>query len=174
MEESGGPLGPAELDEFLDAPRLLKLACLRSDGWPYVVPLWYVWLGRRFYVIGRERAAWVGFVRQNPRVGVLVDEEGQQHRRLQATGLARIVEGPSPLAGRSERWREVGQRMVDLYMADARGRAYAQLTAERPRYLIEIEPSQIATWRGGPWHRRYFATTELPPAPTAVPERRSG
>jgi nitroimidazol reductase NimA-like FMN-containing flavoprotein (pyridoxamine 5'-phosphate oxidase superfamily) len=167
MEESGGPLGPEELDEFLDAPRLLRLACLRPDGWPYVVPLWYVWRQRRFYVIGRERAAWVGFVRADQRVGILVDEEGQRHRRLQATGLARIVEGPSPLGGRSELWREIGQRMGALYMADARGQAYAQLTAERPRFLVEIEPRQTTTWRGGPWHRRYFAPTELPPAPTA-------
>ncbi|HEV8636326.1 MAG TPA: pyridoxamine 5'-phosphate oxidase family protein [Chloroflexota bacterium] len=169
MDERGGPLTPAELDEFLNAPRLLKLACLRPDGWPYVVPLWYVWLERRFYVIGRERAAWVGFVRESPRVGILVDEEERQHRRLQATGLARIVEGPSPLGGRSERWREVGRRMGALYMADARGQAYAQLTAERPRYLVEIEPVQITTWRGGLWHRRYYAPTELPPPPTAVP-----
>src|SRR5262245_9299651 len=131
MEETGGPLGPEELDEFLDAPRLLKLACLRPDGWPYVVPLWYVWRERRFYVIGRERAAWVGFVRADRRVGILIDEEGQRHRRFQATGLARIVEGPSPLGGSSELWREVGQQMGALYMADARGQAYAQLTAER-------------------------------------------
>src|SRR5262245_17500537 len=169
MEEAGHGLGPEELDEFLNAPRLLKLACLRPDGWPYVVPLWYVWLEGRCYVIGRERAAWIGFVRGGPRVGILVDEEGQRHRRLQGTGLARIVEGPSPLAGRSDLWHAVGQRMGALYMADARGRAYADLTAERPRYLVEIEPVQIATWGGGSWHRRYFAPTELPPPPTAVP-----
>jgi hypothetical protein len=54
-------------------------------------------------------------------------------------------------------------------MADARGRAYAQLTAERPRYLVEIEPLQITSWSGGPWHRRYYAPTELPPPPTALP-----
>ena len=169
MEETGGRLGPEELDEFLNAPRLLKLACLRPDGWPYVIPLWYVWLERRFYVIGRERAAWMGFVRDDPRVGILVDEEGQRHRRVQATGRAGIIEGPSPLGGRSERWREVGQRMGALYMADARGRAYAELTAERPRYLVEIEPLQITSWSGGPWHRRYYAPTELPPPPTALP-----
>jgi nitroimidazol reductase NimA-like FMN-containing flavoprotein (pyridoxamine 5'-phosphate oxidase superfamily) len=169
MEETGGPLGLEELDAFLNAPRLLKLACLRPDGWPYVVPLWYVWLERRFYVIGRERASWVGFVRGDPRVGVLIDEEERRHRRVQASGTARVVEGPSPLGGRSERWREVGRRMGALYMADARGQAYAQLTAERPRYLVEIEPLQITSWRGGPWHRRYFAPEELPPPPTAVP-----
>ncbi len=35
-------LSKAQLDEFLtDQPRIMKLATLTPEGWPYVNPLWY-------------------------------------------------------------------------------------------------------------------------------------
>ncbi len=166
-EETGGPLSAEELDAFLAHPLLLKLACLRPDGWPYVVPLWYAWHGGRLYVVGRERAVWVQYLRAEPRVGVLVDEEAARHRRVQMTALARVVEGPVPLAGRSDRWRAIGAVLQQKYMGSERGQAYAQLTASRPRVLVEIEPVQTTTWRGGPWHPRYYAPEPGPPPPTA-------
>ena len=168
-EQDGGPLSPSELDEFLSPPRLLKLACLRPDGWPYVIPLWYAWHERKLYVVGRERAAWVEFIRANERVGVLIDEEERRHRRVQITAIARVIEGPTLREGRSERWREIGRSLTARYMADDFGQAYAQLTAGRPRVLVEIEPLQVTTWRGGPWHRRYYADPTAGPPPTASP-----
>jgi hypothetical protein len=53
-------------------------------------------------------------------------------------------------------------------MADEQGQAYAELTAERPRFLVEITPLQITSWRGGPWHRRYYGSEPAEPPPTAV------
>ncbi len=154
--EPSGPLGPAELDEFLAGSWLCKLACLRPDGWPYVIPLWYVWQDRKVYVIGRERAAWIAYLRADSQVSLVIDEEAARHRRVQMRGHAAIVEGPVSLAGRSERWRRVAATMTARYMADARGQAYARRTAERPRYLVEIEPLEIVSWRGGEWHPRYY------------------
>jgi hypothetical protein len=53
-------------------------------------------------------------------------------------------------------------------MADEPGQAYAKETADRPRFLVEITPTQITTWRGGPWHRRYYAAEPATPPPTAA------
>jgi nitroimidazol reductase NimA-like FMN-containing flavoprotein (pyridoxamine 5'-phosphate oxidase superfamily) len=163
-----GPLGAAELDEFLAQPLLLKLACARPDGWPYVIPLWYAWYERKLYVVGRERAIWIDYVRSEPRVGVLIDEDARRHRRVQMTALAYVVEGPAVRSQGSERWHALDELLVDRYMADDAGQAYRQLTANRPRYLVEISPVQITSWRGGPWHRRYYRDELSPPPPTAV------
>jgi nitroimidazol reductase NimA-like FMN-containing flavoprotein (pyridoxamine 5'-phosphate oxidase superfamily) len=167
-EEAGGPLSAVGLDEFLAQPVLLKLACVRPDGWPYVVPLWYAWYERKLYVVGRERAVWIEYVRREPRVGVLIDEEARRHRRVQMTATAAVVEGPVVRAQGSERWRRLDRLLVERYMADEPGRAYARLTAERPRYLVELTPVQITSWRGGPWHRRYYRAEPAAPPPTAV------
>jgi PPOX class probable F420-dependent enzyme len=166
--ESAGPLAPSELDEFLAQPLLLKLACVRPDGWPYVVPLWYAWFERRLYVVGRERAVWVDYLRREPRVGVLIDEDDRRHRRVQMTATADIVEGPVPRAQGSQRWRQLDPLLASRYMGDDYGQAYARETADRPRYLVEITPVQVTSWRGGPWHHRYYAPEAGAPPPTAV------
>jgi nitroimidazol reductase NimA-like FMN-containing flavoprotein (pyridoxamine 5'-phosphate oxidase superfamily) len=170
QESSGGPLNASELDEFLAQPLLLKLACVRPDGWPYVIPLWFAWSDRRLYVVGRERAVWIAYIRQQPRVGVLIDEDARRHRRVQMTAIAEAVEGPTPRGQGTERWRRLDALLGARYMADEQGRAYAELTAERPRFLVEITPVQITSWRGGPWHRRYYEaeSAEAEPPPTAV------
>ena len=167
--ETGGPLSAAELDAFLAEPLLLKLACLRPDGWPYIIPLWFAWFERKLYVVGRERAVWIDYIRREPRVGVLIDQDARRHRRVQMTAQAAVIEGPVVRAQGSPRWRELDRLLVGRYMADAAGEAYRQLTADRPRYLVELTPLQVTTWRGGPWHHRYYAPTPAaPPPPTAI------
>jgi hypothetical protein len=167
-DELGGPLSSAELDEFLEQPLLLKLACTRPDGWPYVIPLWYVWVDQKLHVVARERAVWIPYIQANPRVGVLIDEDARRHRRVQMTALARVAEGPVVRAAGSGFWQSLDPSLRARYMADDSGRAYAALTADRPRYLVEITPVQITSWRGGPWHRRYYDPEPAPPPPTAV------
>ena len=159
----------AELDAFLAQPLLLKLACLRPDGWPYIVPLWYAWHTRKLYVVARERAIWVPYIQREPRVGVLIDEDARRHRRVQMTATAAIVEGPVVRAQGSPRWQELDVLLKSRYMADEQGRAYAELTADRPRFLVEITPVEITSWRGGPWHRRYYTSQPGAPPPTALP-----
>ena len=62
-----------ELEEFLGGSPLLKLACLRPDGWPYVIPLWFSWFPQssahspaRNSRAGRSRRSY----RRNPRAAV--------------------------------------------------------------------------------------------------------
>jgi len=167
-EEALGPLSPAELDEFLGRPLLLKLACLRPDGWPYVVPLWFAWHEHKLYVVGRQRAVWIDYIRREPRVGVLIDEEARSHRRVQMTATAALVEGPVVRAQGSPRWHDLDKLLVARYMADEHGRAYRQETADRPRFLVELTPIQVTTWRGGGWHHRYVTTENAVPPPTSV------
>jgi hypothetical protein len=167
-DESGGPLSAAELEDFLAQPLLLKLACVRPDGWPYVIPLWYAWYEGKLYVVGRERAVWVDYLRHEPRVGALVDEEDRRHRRVQMTATAAIVEGPVPRGDGSTRWGLIDRQLKAKYMSDAFGRDYAQLTADRPRFLVELTPTQITSWTGGAWHHRYVTPTPAAPPPTAI------
>jgi len=166
--DSGGPLSAAELDAFLEQPLLLKLACVRPDGWPYVVPLWFAWDAGKLYVVGRERAVWIDYLRHEPRVGVLIDEEDRRHRRVQMTATARVVEGPVRRADGSQRWQLLDKLLKARYMADGPGKVYAELTAERPRCLIEITPAQLTSWSGGLWHRRYVTPDVAAPPPTSV------
>ena len=73
---AGGMLR-AEVEEFLASEGsvwLLKLATLKEDGWPMIVPLWYQWSGGSFWVVGRKRSTWVEDLKREPRCSICIEE----------------------------------------------------------------------------------------------------
>ena len=72
-----GGIPDAQIDEFLRGPNstwLLKLAFLKEDGWPMIVPLWYQWDGEAFYVVGRKRSQWVADLIRDPRCAICIEQ----------------------------------------------------------------------------------------------------
>src|SRR5690606_34667733 len=67
-------LSPEEIDEFLSGLWGAQLACVRSDGTPHVVPLWYEWDGEVMWVAASPGASWRTYVAETPRVSVTLDE----------------------------------------------------------------------------------------------------
>ena len=106
-------LTPQQLHDFLTGGRrLLKLATLTEDGYPYVVPLWYDYDGEAFSVAGRRRARWVANIRRDGRVGGLVDTEEAAYVRGGVPGPRRdhgrrlaalLARAGHPLPGRGGR-----------------------------------------------------------------------
>ena len=76
-----------------------------------------------------------------------------EHTRVTVEGIAEVVEGPTPLTGKT---KEVADEMAIRYIGPD-GPAYASKTADRLRYLVKITPSKITSWRGE-WHPRYIVT----------------
>jgi len=72
--EKLGGMTREEMNEFLKGPWTARLATLKPDGWPYVVPCWYHWDGVAFWVVPRERSVWAHNMALDPRVCLVVDE----------------------------------------------------------------------------------------------------
>jgi len=47
---------PEELDSYLTEQRVLRLATVGTDGWPHVVPLWFLWDDGVFFVHNLRRS----------------------------------------------------------------------------------------------------------------------
>jgi hypothetical protein len=63
-----------ELDTFLGEERVLHLATIDESGWPAVVPVWFVWVDRTFWVWNLDRASRTERLQSgDTRVGVCVD-----------------------------------------------------------------------------------------------------
>jgi hypothetical protein len=62
-----GGLTEPELVAFSTHPWNARIATITPDGWPHVTPVWYEFDidARRFLVVGREHAFWVGHIRDN-------------------------------------------------------------------------------------------------------------
>ncbi len=82
------PMPEAELRAFLDGPWAARLACIRPDGSPHVVPVWYEWRDATFLIAAWPGSAWADFVTQNPAVALTIDEPWPPLRRILVRGQA--------------------------------------------------------------------------------------
>ncbi len=144
-------LTPEQVDELLAGPIIARLATVKPDGAPYVVPVWEYWEEGAMYIIPRERSAFMEYIKNEPRVAVsCADDVDPDHPRVLIEGTAEIVEGPVKMAGRT---LEIAREMVVRYAGEP-GLAYLESTIDNPRYLLRIRPDKMTTWAKG-WHPRY-------------------
>ena len=156
-----GGLEGAEFDEFLASDALARVACLRPNGAPYVVPIWYQWDGTSLWFVGRERSEWCSFMQNDPRISVVIDKEHgrpdaasgeiQQIPKVMASGNAEIVETPN-VGGK---WVDIASKMALRYLGE-NGPSYIESTLKQPRWLIRLTPDEFTTWKGVGWAKRYW------------------
>ena len=127
-------LTPAEVKEFLAEPIVARIATIDENGVPYVTPVWQEWDGEAFWIVPRERAAWIGHIKKNPNVGISCAEDSGTYKRITAQGKAEIVFGPAPMQGQC---LDVANRMAVRFLGE-HGPEYLVPTYDRPRYLIKI------------------------------------
>jgi DNA-binding IclR family transcriptional regulator len=105
---AGDPLGPSralsrsEIEQFLQGSWGARLACIRHDGTPHVIPLWYAWDGTYVWTAASPGAFWKKHVAENPQVSLTVDEPWPPLRRAFVTGRAEWIDEahiPGGLAG---------------------------------------------------------------------------
>lgn len=158
-----GGMSEAEVEEFLRSPDsrwLLKLAFLKEDGWPMVVPLWYQWDGEAFWVVGRKRSEWVADLQREPRCAICIEETAHPRiRKVIAQCEAEIVEGPA--AGEDSRWVEVANEMALRYTGPT-GPEQLKGSYGWERYLVKLTPRELITWQGADWALRYFDPGQRP------------
>ena len=147
-----GPLTDAECREFFNRPLLARLATVRPDGAPYVVPLWFEWneADGSFWLVIRERARFAPNLLREPRVCLSIAADSPPYARATIMGRAVIVGRP----GESDEWMVVARRMTTRYVGDV-DPTYFERTARFPRWLVRIVPEEMISWRGGGWSRFY-------------------
>lgn len=134
-----GPLAPAELDAFLGGPWLATLACVKEDGYPCTVPVWYEWRAGRFWIIARGRASWADHVQRAGRVALTVSEPSPPFRRVRAEGRLEPIGEPEPSL-----MLAIHRRMLERYL----GPAYSTGAALAPGRLFCVAPERLVAWRG--------------------------
>ena len=77
--------------EKLESQKVIWFSSVRPDGRPHLVPIWFVWIGRRIYVSTEPKSVKIRNIRANPRV-TLALEDGSHP--LICEGTARLVPAP--------------------------------------------------------------------------------
>ncbi len=136
------PLSTREMSAFLKGPWTARLACLRPDGSPHVIPVWQEWDGEGFTILAWEGSQWADFVRANPSVSLTVDEPWPPLRRVTARGRAE----PLAIPAESPQLEGLVQRFAARYL----GQAERSRTAGRVSSAFRIQVDHLVGWQGLP------------------------
>lgn len=169
-----GPLSPEEREDFLtNYDWLIKIAGVKEDGWPYVVPVWYLWEDGAFWAVGRKRSGWVQDLIRDPRCAICIEEReippAGGNRKVLAQCSAEVVDGPCVAEG--SEWVKVAEKMALKYVGPDGPAALAR-SYEWERYLVKLTPrdGKITTFQGVDWHRRYFDPGQRPDLEARAPK----
>ncbi len=133
------PLNEAQLNALLKAPWTARLACVRPDGAPHVVPVWHEWDGEAFHVLAWKGSRWGDYLSANPQVSLTVDEPFLPLRRISAKGIARPeFEAADPQLGK------LLARLSRRYL----GQNLTLSLAPQVERSFVITPSTLKGWQG--------------------------
>ena len=134
------PLAPEDIHSFLQGPWTARLACLRPDGKPHVIPVWQEWDGQEFTLIAWEGSQWADYVALNPEVSLTIDEPWPPLRRVTVRGRTLPLQLPG-----AEMLRLVS-RLTGRYLGDLEAsKATGPLQGA---YRVQIE--SLRGWQGLP------------------------
>jgi general stress protein 26 len=151
-----------QIDKFLAGPNIARVATVRKNGAPFVVPVWYEWDGKDCYIVGRESSSWIENIEHEHRVTILIDTDVYPTRKV-------VFEGEAEIVGRStEDWVGIGKKMVKKYVGPDAGMSYLEGSLDQPRVTMRITPVKTTTWMDPDkkllkkkphlaWHPRYYA-----------------
>lgn len=152
-----------EMHEFLqERGHLARLATLRPDGGPSVVPVWFIYEGGKMLITPRKYSTFYANLKRDPRVAITIDEEAGRYRKVLIEGLAEVLFEP----GQDDQWRDIYRRITCRYIDEQSADYYLSETLDQPRALIGVDlaKARVTTWRmpkegepyTGIWHRRYY------------------
>jgi PPOX class probable F420-dependent enzyme len=91
------------MDFLAERSHLARIATVRADGSPSVVPVWFIFEGGKVLITPRKHSAFLQNLRREPRVAITIDEEAGRYRKVLFEGTAEILFEP----GDDHKWDDV-------------------------------------------------------------------
>ncbi len=120
---------------LLQGTRTGKLATVRRDGRPHVVPIWFVLDGDDVVLTTGADTVKGRNIRRDPRVGLCVDDEVRPYAYVMVEGEVEISTDPEELL----RW---ATRIGGRYMGADRAEEFGRRNAVEGELLVRIRPTK--------------------------------
>lgn len=128
---------PEEVRAFLlEKTRTGKLATVREDGRPHVVPIWFVLDGEDIIFTTWHTTVKAANLRHNPNIALCVDDDQPPFAFVLIEGTARFEENTDDLFT----WT---QRIAARYMGEELAEAFGKRNAVEGELLVRITPNKI-------------------------------
>ena len=131
-------MSPEEVREFLTTgTRTGKIAVVRKDGSPMVVPIWFGLDddGSLVFTTGDETIK-ARAMRREPRVSICVDREEPPYDYVRFDGTAELIDDPELL-------RTWATRLGGRYMGAERAEEYGARNAVPGEVVVRVTPTRV-------------------------------
>jgi PPOX class probable F420-dependent enzyme len=121
---------------LLERPRTAKIATVRSDGRPHIVPIWFDLDGTTIIFTTWHTSIKAVNMRRDPRVCLCIDEETPPYTFVTIEGTAVLLDDPPALS----QW---ATRIAGRYMGPELADTYGQRNGVPGELLVRVTPTKI-------------------------------
>jgi len=127
-------------DKFLKEQKILRLATIGPKGVPHIVPVWYLYSGKKFYVGTNTRTKKAKNLKKNNRVGFCVDVG------IRAPNIHGIMgQGRANLILEDSKVSKIAKKILLRYFHTMKNPSAQELLNETD-CIIEIVPNKFSVW----------------------------
>ena len=138
-------LGETEQRELLESERVVVVASQGTNGWPHLMPLWYVLRDGEVWVYTYAKSQKVRNLERDPKATLLI-ETGHEYAELRGV----MIEAHAEISRDHELVFEVAKQLTLRYadgLSSIEGDAAEALRAQaRKRVAIRFSAQRTASW----------------------------
>jgi len=125
-----------EMEEFLSQGHIARIATVKQDGSPHVVPVWFLWEGGELIIVTYPNSVKIRNIKRDNRVTVVID--------VPDPGKGVIMEGTARLS--NDGVKEMTHKISAKYMKPEELDDYVESVLKTPMVVIRVAPKKLITW----------------------------
>ncbi|KAA3644683.1 MAG: PPOX class F420-dependent oxidoreductase [Chloroflexi bacterium] len=125
------------LDFIMQGTRTGKLASVRTDSRPHVVPIWFVVDEDELIFNTWHKSVKARNIKHNPNVAISVDEQAPPYAFVMIEGTATLDEGTP------ESRLEVATKIGGRYMGQDRAEEFGQRNSVEGEYIVRVKIDKV-------------------------------
>ncbi|MBA2392553.1 MAG: PPOX class F420-dependent oxidoreductase [Ktedonobacteraceae bacterium] len=129
-------LTPEQKEFLLQGTHTGKLATVRKDGRPHLVPIWFVLDGDTLIFNTGESTVKAANMRRDPRVTICVDDENPPFSFI-------VVEGIATLEADSKDLKLWATRIGGRYMGSDKAEQFGERNSTAGELVVRITPTKV-------------------------------
>lgn len=117
-----------------------KLATVRADGRPHVVPVWFVLEGDKIVFNTGSSSVKAKNMMRDPRVSISVDDQEPPYSFVTVEGTAELIENQAECLNCATR---IGAR----YMGEERAEEFGKRNSTEGELIVKITPTNVVAYK---------------------------
>ena len=127
-------------DEFLKTQKILRLATVGKNKTPHIVPVWYMYSAKKFYIGTNTKTQKAKNLKKNNRVSFCVDVG------VNAPNIYGVMgQGKVNLISEEKKVKTIAKKILLRYFKTIENKSAKELL-EDTDCIIEIVPEKISVW----------------------------